>query len=87
MRKRNNSYAYVSNKTGYRRSKVCPLEKYTREDIDYKNKELLSKFTSDYGRILPRRLTGVSAKKQRMLRLAIIRARFLALVSYCTKKV
>jgi small subunit ribosomal protein S18 len=84
--KKRRAYTFVSNKTGYRRSKVCPLAEHTIEDIDYKNKELLSKFTSDYGRILPKRLTGVSAKKQRKLRLAIIRARFLALVPYCTKK-
>ncbi|GFY65298.1 DNA polymerase III subunit alpha [Trichonephila inaurata madagascariensis] len=44
--------------TGFRRSKVCPLAASKDEDIDYKNTDLLSKFTSDYGRILPRRLTG-----------------------------
>ncbi|GFU18018.1 DNA polymerase III subunit alpha [Nephila pilipes] len=45
-------------KTGFRRSKVCPLAASKDEGIDYKNTDLLSKFTSDYGRILPRRLTG-----------------------------
>lgn len=82
----NNSYISVNNRTGFRRSKACPLAAYKDEDIDYKNTDLLSKFTSDYGRMLPRRLTSVSARKQRKLRLAIIRARFLALVPYCTKK-
>lgn len=90
MKKRNNfsnSYFSVSNRTGFRRSRVCPLAEYSEEDIDYKNKDLLSKFTSDYGRILPRRLTGVCAKKQRKLRLAVIRARFLAILPYYSKKV
>lgn len=82
----NNSYFSVSNRTGFRRQRVCPLADYREEEIDYKNKDLLHKFTSDYGRMLPRRLTGVCAKKQRKLRLAVIRARFLALLPYCTKK-
>mgnify|MGYP000645626993 CR=1 FL=1 len=82
----NNSYFSVSNRTGFRRPRVCPLAEYSEKDIDYKNKDLLYKFTSDYGRILPRRLTGVCAKKQRKLRVAVIRARFLALLPYCTKK-
>ncbi|WCR58432.1 30S ribosomal protein S18 [Wolbachia endosymbiont of Ctenocephalides felis wCfeJ] len=83
----NDSYVSVNNRTGFRRSKACPLAASEDEDIDYKNIDLLSKFTSDYGRILPRRLTSVCARRQRKLRLAIIRARFLALVPYCTKKV
>lgn len=82
----NNSYLSVNNRAGFRRPKVCPLADHKSEEIDYKNLDLLSKFTSDYGRILPRRLTGVCAKKQRELRLAVIRARFLALAPYCTKK-
>ncbi|MDD9331267.1 MAG: 30S ribosomal protein S18 [Wolbachia sp.] len=82
----NNSYFSVNNKTGFRRSKVCPLAESTDGEIDYKNRDLLTRYTSDYGRILPRRLTGVCAKKQRELRVAIIRARFLALFPYCTKK-
>lgn len=89
MKKRNNSsnfYFTISNKTGFRHSRVCPLAEYPEEDIDYKNKDLLYKFTSDYGRILPRRLTGVCAKKQRKLRLAVIKARFLAILPYCSKK-
>ncbi|MDN5248145.1 MAG: 30S ribosomal protein S18 [Wolbachia endosymbiont of Tyrophagus putrescentiae] len=85
--KRHNNNSYVSNRTGFRRPRVCPLAEYSEEDIDYKNKDLLHKFVSDYGRILPRRLTGVCAKKQRKLRHAIIRARFLAILPYCTKKV
>ncbi len=65
-KKRNNfndSYVSVNNRTGFKRSKVCPLATSQDEDIDYKNTDLLFRFTSDYGRILPRRLTGVCAKK------------------------
>ncbi|QKX01747.1 30S ribosomal protein S18 [Wolbachia endosymbiont of Cruorifilaria tuberocauda] len=90
VKKRNNfndSYVPANNRAGFRRPKICPLAASKDEDIDYKNTDLLSKFTSDYGRILPRRLTNVSARKQRKLRLAIIRARFLALVPYCTRKI
>lgn len=66
----NNSYVSVNNRTGFRRSKVCPLAASKDEDIDYKNIDLLSKFTSDYGRILPRRLTGVCAKKTKEVTLS-----------------
>ncbi|MDR2978567.1 MAG: 30S ribosomal protein S18 [Rickettsiales bacterium] len=83
----NDSYVSVNNRTGFRRSKVCPLAALGDEEIDYKNTDLLSKYISDYGRILPRRLTGVCAKKQRKLRLEIIRARFLSRIPYCTRKV
>ena len=55
----------------FRRSKACPLEQCANEDIDYKNKALLSKFTSEYGRILPSRITSVSSRKQRLLSTAI----------------
>ncbi|UWI83118.1 30S ribosomal protein S18 [Wolbachia endosymbiont of Howardula sp.] len=83
----NHSYLSINNRNGLKRSKECPLDQYQDRDIDYKNIELLSRFISDYGRILPRRLTGIYAKKQRKLRIAIIRARFLALLPYCTKKI
>ncbi len=64
-------------------SKQCPLRDCSDDDIDYKNVELLKRFISDGGRILPRRLTYVSAKKQRILVRAIKRARFMALIPFC----
>lgn len=48
--------------------------------IDYKNLTLLQKFINDRGKILPRRITDVSAKQQRQLVSSIKRARFLALL-------
>lgn len=45
------------------------------EKINYKNPEILSKFTTDTGRILPRKVTGVSAKMHRAITREIKRAR------------
>lgn len=49
--------------------------------IDYKNVSLLQRYLNDRGKILPRRITGVSAKEQRLLVTAIKKARFLAVLS------
>ena len=54
----------------------------TRPKIDYKDVRLLSRFLSERGKIVPSRITAVSAKKQRELAVAIKRARFLALLPY-----
>ncbi|WP_342268875.1 30S ribosomal protein S18 [Spiroplasma endosymbiont of Aspidapion aeneum] len=53
--------------------------------IDYKDVELLRKFISTNGQILPRRATGTSPKHQRMLSLAIKRARNMALLPFVDK--
>ena len=45
------------------------------EQIDYKNTEVLAKFTTETGKILPRRVTGVSAKMHRKITREIKRAR------------
>ena len=50
--------------------------------IDYKDTELLKRFISERGKILPRRVTGTSAKYQRMLTTAIKHARHMALLPY-----
>lgn len=50
--------------------------------VDYKNVHKLSRFLSNFARILPRRLTGNSQRAQRMVELALKRARFLALMPY-----
>jgi len=49
-------------------------------DVDYKDAELLKKFMTDRGKILPRRLTGASAQQQRKIKSAIRRARVMGLV-------
>ncbi len=48
--------------------------------IDYKDAELLKKFMTDRGKILPRRLTGANAQQQRLIKNAIRRARVMGLV-------
>ena len=52
------------------------------EKIDYKDVKLLQRFLSERGKIVPRRITAVSSKKQRELARAIKRARNLALLPF-----
>ena len=66
----------------YRRRKSCPFSGPNAPTIDYKDVRLLSRFLSERGKIVPSRITAVSAKKQRELAQAIKRARFLALLPY-----
>ncbi len=66
----------------FKRRKGCPLSMPDSPKVDYKNPELLLKFTSDGGRELPRRITYVCPKKQRELKKAIKRARHLALLPF-----
>jgi small subunit ribosomal protein S18 len=66
----------------YRRRKSCPFSGNGAPKIDYKDVRLLSRFLSERGKIVPARITAVSAKKQRELAIAIKRARFLALLPY-----
>lgn len=65
-----------------KRRKVCYFTKNNIKTIDYKDVELLKKFISANGKILPRRLTGTSARYQRILAVAIKRARQMALLPY-----
>ena len=62
--------------------KVCYFTKNNIKYIDYKDVELLKRFISANGKITPRRVTGTSAKYQRMLTTAIKRARQMALLPY-----
>ena len=64
------------------RKKVCYFTKNNIKYIDYKDVELLKKFISSNGKIIPRRVTGTSAKYQRMLATAIKSARHMALLPY-----
>ncbi len=52
------------------------------DPIDYKDVDLLKKFITDRGKILPRRLTGLTAKQQRELTNAVKRARIVALLPF-----
>jgi len=65
-----------------RRRKSCPFAGPNAPKIDYKDTRLLGRFISERGKIVPSRITAVSAKKQRELARAIKRARFLGLLPY-----
>ena len=65
-----------------RRRKVCPFSGAESPKIDYKDVKLLQRYISEKGKIVPARITAVSAKKQRELSIAIKRARYLALLPY-----
>ena len=65
-----------------RRRKVCYFTANGITHIDYKDVDLLRKFVSERGKILPRRVTGTSAKYQRKLTKAIKRARTMALIPF-----
>lgn len=67
-----------------RRRKVCYFTVNNITYIDYKDVDLLKRFISERGKILPRRVTGTSAKYQRQLTKAIKRARQMALLPYTT---
>ncbi len=69
----------------FRRRKSDPFAGANAPKIDYKDVKLLSRFISERGKIVPSRITAVSAKKQRELARAIKRARFLALLPYVVK--
>ncbi len=66
----------------FTRRKVCPFLRDHITYIDYKDVDMLRRFVTARGKILPRRITGVSAKYQRMLTVAIKRARQIALLPY-----
>ena len=65
-----------------RRRKVCPFSGAGAPKIDFKDVKLLQRYISERGKIVPSRITAVSALKQRELAKAIKRARFLALLPY-----
>ena len=67
----------------YRR-KASPIK--VTDVIDYKDVELLSKFLSEQGKILPRRLTGLTTKQQTQITKAIKRARILSLLPFVNKE-
>lgn len=68
-----------------KRRKVCFFTVNNIKHIDYKDVDLLRRFISERGKILPRRVTGTSAKYQRQLTTAIKRSRQMALLPYTTE--
>lgn len=66
-----------------RRKKVCYFTINKIEEVDYKDVELLKKFITETGKIVPSRITGTKAIYQRQLAKAIKLARYLALLPFC----
>ena len=69
----------------FRRRKSCPVAAKDAPQIDYKDVRLLQGFVSERGKIVPSRITAVSAPKQRELAQAIKRARHIGLLPYIVK--
>ncbi|MEM9770545.1 MAG: 30S ribosomal protein S18 [Cyanobacteria bacterium P01_D01_bin.73] len=68
----------------YYRRRVSPLK--PDEPIDYKDVDLLRRFITERGKVLPRRVTGLTAKQQRRLTMAVKRARLLALLPFINQE-
>lgn len=75
---------YYSN-SGRRRRKTCRLCGDKIERVDYKDVELLRSFTTERGKIIPRRISGNCAKHQRQITVAIKRSRNIALMPFIKK--
>ena len=65
-----------------KKKKVCPFTLSGIKKIDYKDIDTLRLFVTDRGKILPRRITGVSFKHQNLLKNAIKKARHMALLPF-----
>src|SRR6478735_2024145 len=67
-----------------RRRRGCPFCSDTTTVVDYKDPGMLRYFVTDRGKIVPRRISGVCAKHQREVTIAVKRARNIALLSFTT---
>lgn len=74
--------AFNRRRGGRRRRKVCYFCANHVDHVDYKDLELLERYISDKGIILPRRATGTCAKHQRAVAGAIKRARIMGLLPF-----
>ena len=72
----------INKKRGRRKKRICAFCAEKVNTVDYKDISKLKKFVSERGKILPRRITGHCAKHQRVLTVAIKRARHVALMAY-----
>jgi small subunit ribosomal protein S18 len=69
-----------------KRRKVCPFTAINADSIDYKDIETLKQFVTERGKIMPRRITGVSYYYQKVLKKAIKRARHMALLPFVAEE-
>lgn len=68
----------------YYRKRLSPIK--PGDPIDYKDIELLRKFITERGKLLPRRITGLTAQQQRDLTLAVKRARIVAMLPFVNQE-
>jgi small subunit ribosomal protein S18 len=68
----------------YYRKRLSPIP--PNQPIDYKDVELLRKFVTERGKMLPRRITGLTARQQRDLTTAVKQARLVALLPFLNKE-
>ncbi len=66
----------------FRRKKSCPFTGEKSQDLDWKDVKTLGRYISERGKIVPRRITAVSSKKQREMAKAIKNARYMGLMPY-----
>ena len=71
---------------GFKKKKSCPFKAAGIKEIDYKNTETLEKFITERGKILPRRITGVTHHYQQLLKKAIKKARHVALLPFVAEE-
>lgn len=69
-----------------RKKRICRFCENKEIYIDYKDGKKLARFTTEQGKIIPRRISGTCSKHQRQLTTAIKRARHLALLPFVTDK-
>jgi small subunit ribosomal protein S18 len=68
-----------------KKKKVCPFTTAGIKKIDYKDYETIRQFVTERGKILPRRITGVSNHHQKLLKREIKKARFMALLPFVSE--
>jgi len=73
-------------KSYFQRKKNCPFTGPRARTIDYKDVKTLQRYVSPYGKIMPAHMTGVSAKAQRQLKIAIKRARMIGLMPFTDRE-
>ena len=69
-----------------RKKKTCPFVASKVDTIDYKDVETLRQFITERGKIMPRRITGVSYYYQKVLKKAVKRARHMALLPFVAEE-
>ena len=69
-----------------KKKKSCPFKTEGITEVDYKDVELLTRFITEKGKILPKRITGVSAYYQKKLTGAIKKARYMAILPFVAKE-